>query len=119
RRSSDLLMHALGFSHEFDRPENWPPECKLGVLAEGNTFGTAFDPLSIMNYSYCDGPGVGLSPWDVVGIQNAFGRKPAGSIVGFRDNCVFTPSLSSGTLVRTGNCVGTDPDLVEAGQRER
>ncbi len=112
------FMHAIGFSHEFNRDENWPPVCVLGVPTEGGTEYTPFDPASITMYSYCDGMPDVLSPWDIVGLQNAYGRKPTGSTVGLRDNCIFTSNTISNSLVRTGNCIGTDPD-VGAAQRER
>jgi len=113
------FMHALGFDHEFNRRDNVPVQCFLGVPTDGTSFGTQFDPLSITNYSYCEGIPNVLSSWDIVGLQNVFGRKPPGSIVGYRDACIFTPSLVGGTPARTGTCIGSDPDLAEAAQRER
>jgi hypothetical protein len=112
------FMHAIGFSHEFNRDDNWPLQCFQGVPTEGGARYTPFDGISITNHGYCDGLPDVLSPWDIVGLQIVFGRKPTGSTVGPRDNCVFASNTFSGALVRTGNCVGTDPDT-GAAQRER
>jgi len=113
------FMHAIGFSHEFNRIDNQPVQCFLGVPTEGGVkYGTPFDPISITNYNYCEGIPNTLSPWDIVGIQNAFGRKPTGSIVGPQDNCAFAQTAFGGTLIRTGNCFGTSQGQAGA-DRER
>jgi hypothetical protein len=77
------MGHAIGMGHEHDR-NDWTAGC----WAQGNEpsdlsyFGTpANDTLSIMEWAYCNpGPSFMLSPWDTVGIQNAYGRKQSGSL---------------------------------------
>lgn len=101
--------HGLGFGHEFNRPDNTSNDCSaFDPLQPGNTEGTPYDHDSIMNYTYCSGVPGTLSPWDIVGLQNAFGRKPAGLIVGLNDKCLTIPLNSSpppsGTTLRTSTC---------------
>src|SRR5262249_44278504 len=64
----------------------------------GNTFGTAFDLHSIMNYSYDQGQPncllprpFRLSPWDIVGVRNAYGRRPTGELVADSGGCIDIP----------------------------
>jgi hypothetical protein len=102
--------HALGFAHELDRDDNPTHHVCLtnNVNAHGDVEGTAFDVDSIMNFSYC--PGVPrpyrLSPWDVVGAQNAYGRKQAGAIVGTHNDCIDIPLpyANNGALLQTFAC---------------
>lgn len=92
--------HALGFAHEFDRKDNPTPagqDCAGGSgPVNFNGWTTPFDRDSIMNWSYCGfngsppNPGV-LSRWDIVGVQKAYGFKPAGSLVGEGNRCVDIP----------------------------
>jgi hypothetical protein len=77
------MGHAIGMGHEHDR-NDWTSGC----MPQGNEpsdisyFGTpANDTASIMEWAYCNnGPSFMLSPWDTVGIQNAYGRKAPGSL---------------------------------------
>jgi len=95
--------HALGFEHEFDRSDN--PRNTGCTVADGNhvnnastRYGTSFDVPSIMNYSYDQGgPGCALprpyrlSAWDIIGVQNAYGRRTAGELVALSGGCLDIP----------------------------
>ncbi|MGC4093089.1 MAG: ricin-type beta-trefoil lectin domain protein [Polyangiaceae bacterium] len=112
--------HALGFSHEWDRADN--PHNTGCTVADGNSvgktsdyLGTKLDIPSIMNYSYDQGaPGCALprpfrlSAWDIVGVQNAYGRKRAGQIVNPFNLCVDIPLPydGSGAWLQTFACNG-------------
>jgi hypothetical protein len=77
--------HAIGWDHEQQRPENWPTGptgvekyCTQNQVGQGeDSSGTArtsyFDTQSLM--SYCTGWPQHLSPGDVAGVQNAYGKK--------------------------------------------
>ncbi len=100
--------HALGFGHEQDHPErgsSFPSGCP-GTPATDATVLTPFDEKSIM--FYCDTDGPPLSPWDIVGVQNLYGRKKAGSIVGLNNRCLDLPSGTTtiGTELQVYNCHG-------------
>lgn len=107
--------HALGFEHEMDR-RDWPeqplPACQssriAGTNAEVNFNRTPPDALSIMGYSYCSSSLGRLSPWDIVGLQTAYGRKPAGSLVGMNNRCLDVPSAAyrTGSLLQIFMCLG-------------
>ena len=107
--------HALGFEHEMDR-RDWPAQLSVscpGSRIAGSDPGLNFnhtpaDALSIMSYSYCSSSLDRLSPWDIVGVQTAYGRKPAGSLVGMNNRCLDVPSADyrSGTLMQVFMCVG-------------
>lgn len=106
--------HALGFDHEFRRPDVAPAgePCWDGLGGPGSTFGTPFDSYSIMTYTYCNReshPGV-LSPWDIVGVQRAYGRKRPGALVGESNRCLDIPLPSSGpgTGLQAYGCNGGD-----------
>jgi hypothetical protein len=65
--------HALGFTHEFNRPDNDVPTCDGDDLPPTNAFGTPPDAQSIMSWSYCTSASAGvLSDWDIFGVQNAY-----------------------------------------------
>lgn len=85
--------HGLGFAHEMDRSNfTSEPGCPHGSATTGNPWGTPPDPASIMTYTYCaSNTTPALSPWDIVGIQNAYGRKSSGSIVGSGGRCLDVP----------------------------
>jgi hypothetical protein len=101
--------HGLGFHHEWDRADN--PHNTGCTVADGNYeantdtyYGTQFDKLSIMNFSYDQGdPSCALptpfrlSAWDIVGAQNAYGRRKAGTLVAASGNCL-DQSLSTSKL---------------------
>lgn len=95
----DLILHefghTLGFVHEQARPGYTPvnSSCPAEASASGDAKGTPLDPDSIMIHTgSCVVPASGLSPWDIVGIQNAYGRKKQGSIVGMNSQCVDIPN---------------------------
>ena len=95
--------HALGFQHEDDRADN--PRDTGCIVADANTvydgsptYGTQFDLQSIMNYSYDQGPAYcqlprpyRLSKWDIVGAQNAYGRRSPGQLVAESGGCLDVP----------------------------
>lgn len=95
--------HALGFPHENDRADN--PRNTGCPVTDGNmnnnggpTYGTAFDLHSIMNYSYDQGPSnctlprpYRLSKWDIIGAQNAYGRRTPGQLVAASGSCLDIP----------------------------
>jgi hypothetical protein len=66
--------HALGFSHEQNRPEA-PDQCReLRQGAEGDYRVTEYDPGSIMNYCNANWSGDGtLSKLDVTALQTFYG----------------------------------------------
>jgi hypothetical protein len=96
--------HALGSAHEQHRPENFVrqadgtfthPFCNEfddGEETPGmlETFGTAFDRESVMNY--CAADPSKLSPLDIVGIQTLYGRKRPGTLVATNNTCVTSAS---------------------------
>ena len=92
------LGHALGFRHEFDRPDfdDGSGNCREpNKVAGKDTLGTAEDDRkSIMTYSYCSESLGTLSQWDIVGVQTAYGRKKAGSVVGKDNHCLDVPGAS-------------------------
>lgn len=111
--------HALGFHHEWDRADN-PHNTGCEVADdnyEANTtayYGTEFDIQSIMNFSYDQGgphctlpQPFRLSPWDIVGVQNKYGRRKAGTMVAGSGNCLDLPlPYSSGRDLQTWECHG-------------
>lgn len=111
--------HALGFAHEFDRPDNplaMGEDCWGGAGSSGAYYGTPFDPYSIMTFTYCRTgkrpdahPGV-LSAWDIVGVQRQYGRKHPGAVVGVDNRCldIPIPSGGPGTRLQAFTCNGGD-----------
>ena len=87
--------HALGLNHENDSSSNGDPNsCPRQAPGTGTTFGTPFDQWSIMIPGQCvlyypdTANSDTLSPWDIVGLQNAFGSKANGQIVGMNNLCI-------------------------------
>lgn len=80
--------HELGFRHEFARPD-FPDHdgCTGENGTTGDNFGTQPDNDSIMAATYCNSH-TALSHWDIIGVQRAYGRKQAGSIVGLGGRCL-------------------------------
>ena len=100
--------HALGFEHEMDRKDNTDPVCWGRDL--GGDLLTPFDLASVMAWSYCPSRGDGpISPWDIVGVQNAYGRKSTGSLVGLNNYCLDIPGASwaVGIELQVYTCNGT------------
>jgi hypothetical protein len=95
--------HALGFQHEWDRADNphntgctVADDNRVGV--NGDYLGTSLDLRSIMNFTYSDGGPqcelpypFRLSAWDIVGVQNAYGYRHAGSMVAASGSCLDIP----------------------------
>jgi hypothetical protein len=68
--------HALGFSHEMQRPDfvdDASGACREADILGGNALNTPPDRQSIMASTYCQLNPV-LSAWDVVGSQTLYGR---------------------------------------------
>jgi hypothetical protein len=110
--------HALGFTHEYFRTDNprntgcyWGANDPTRVT--GTTYGTPYDAVSMMNYSY-DGACTPettlqrpfhLSPYDIVGIQNAYGRHSSGELVAESGACMNIPMpYSVGATLQTYEC---------------
>jgi hypothetical protein len=70
--------HILGFSHEMARPDfedDTSGSCHEMNYPGGNTLFTPADRGSIMaSTGYCQ-QNASLSPWDIMGVQNAYGRR--------------------------------------------
>lgn len=60
------------------------------ILNYGRCWSADFDSVTNGNPSRA----ARLSPWDIVHLQNAYGRKPVGSVVGIGDRCLTFPESS-------------------------
>jgi hypothetical protein len=101
--------HALGFGHEQDHPQRGTQAagvCDPAVTVTAQAL-TPFDQFSVMGY--CSTALNTLSPLDIVGAQNAYGRKPAGTLVGLGNRCLDIPNASTaiGTPLQVFTCNGT------------
>src|SRR6266404_652321 len=70
--------HTLGFIHEHQNDD--------GLCARRTSGGTSLEnegdvALSVLSQSACNTMAA-LSAWDVMGVRNAYGRKPSGTIAG-------------------------------------
>jgi hypothetical protein len=79
------FAHGLGFDHEIDRPDM--DNCFVHTVRVAGTNHTPYDRYSVTNATYCH-TNTTLSPWDVVGLQRVYGRKPSGAIVGWKNKCL-------------------------------
>ena len=68
--------HAIGFTHEQNRPDA-PGECRLLVQGtDPDTTLTPYDPKSVMNYCNKDWNNDGfLSPMDIAAVQTLYGKR--------------------------------------------
>jgi hypothetical protein len=100
--------HALGFGHEQDHPLRGTQAAGVCDPAANVTATalTPFDQFSIMGY--CSTALNTLSPLDIVGAQNQYGRKPAGALVGQGNKCLDIPNASTaiGTPLQVFTCTG-------------
>jgi hypothetical protein len=101
--------HALGFGHEQNHPQRGSQAagvCDPAVTVTAEAL-TPFDQYSVMGY--CSTALNTLSPLDIVGAQNEYGRKPAGALVGLGNRCLDIPSSSPaiGTPLQVFTCNGT------------
>lgn len=102
--------HAIGFAHEWVRPGYvFPPGCTQTEDAP-NEAGFAVTPFidhqSIMDKCQ-DITGIySLAPGDIVGVQQAYGRKASGSLVDFNGLCadIAGGSTSVGALIAGVPC---------------
>ena len=88
--------HLLGFVHETARPDfrdDSSGGCRGPDISGGDTLGTpANDRYSIMaGWGTCYVNQNDLTPWDIIGLQNAYGRKLPGSLVGLDNRCLDVP----------------------------
>jgi hypothetical protein len=85
-----------------------------GEEASSTTLGTPPDQGSIMQYCTQGGmSAVGyLSSWDILGLQNAYGRKYTGSLVGYRGQCanIQNGSTQAGAPIIAFPCRGGSND---------
>lgn len=97
--------HALGFAHE--HVDQVPVNC--AQRTSGNQLGTQADrDSSVMSQTACNAASR-LSPWDIVGVQNAYGHRRSGSLVGLNGLCVDVPngaSATSGADLQVYDCNG-------------
>jgi hypothetical protein len=105
--------HLLGFPHEMTRPDfddDSTGSCQESDIMGGDTLGTPEDDRSsiMAGWPYCGGFPADLGVWDIVGVQNAYGRKPAGSLVGVENHCVDIPGAANtaGTQLQIYDCHG-------------
>jgi len=111
------LGHVLGFVHEQARQGYVPVNstCPAETPVAGDPKGTPLDPVSIMIHTgSCNVTSKVLSPWDIVGVQNAYGRKKQGVIVGMNNECVNIPGGTnppSGQHLQVFNCTSDTNEL--------
>jgi hypothetical protein len=115
------MGHALGFDHEKDRPDySGSPGTNCSAVTprpSGTVWTEVYDPASIMNYTYCAEANGELSPYDVYGVQRAYGRKHSKAIVGYNGRCVNTPGFNytNGTGLQLYDCYGQSNDTWSRG----
>jgi hypothetical protein len=67
--------HAIGFRHEQDRDDTVGEQCKkLKTGPNPQLILTPYDPMSIMNYCWCEGNS-NLSKFDTVAVQKLYGKQ--------------------------------------------
>ncbi len=122
---AEILYHfgrALGFGHEYDLdglpgpciPCEDDADCSIPYRPEclpSGFCGQRSNHQSIMAPPDCGGiePIRSLSVWDVYGAQRAYGRKPLGSLVSGRANCVHG---TIGGAAMLGICEGFVSDRI-------
>jgi hypothetical protein len=118
-----VLGRALGFEHEYGRPsasetctrcDDNPQACsglpQRPLCLPSGFCGNPADHESIMQAPDCGGIELirRLSPWDVAGVQRAYGRKPRQSLVTSSGYCIESPSEQPGTAAATWWCLDAD-----------
>lgn len=107
------MGHALGFEHEWFRRGFSDSRCtdaNKGTTDPLFALTSFVDVDSKMNYcGNSPADNAILSPGDIIGLQKAYGRKPDGSIVGYRGQCVDIQggSTANGTPTIAFPCRGT------------
>jgi hypothetical protein len=94
--------HVLGFLHE-----HFDGTCTQRTSG-GDELGTGPDePSSVMSQTACNSANT-PSPWDIVGVQNAYGRRVAGSLVGMNAQCldIPLPFTGAGENLQVFDCNG-------------
>jgi hypothetical protein len=119
--------HSLGFIHEYYRNDGVGIECNYNGQdlnlenASGIKITPDYDPLSIMNESYCRPNFSGLSPRDVVGLQSVYGRPWAKSMVNSTSGeCLAhitdTQQYGRNLPLTTQGCGGSAPQKWQYGE---
>jgi hypothetical protein len=85
---------------------------KLPYNEWGQAFGNPPDQQSRMQYCIDGYPPSGLDAWDVLGVQALYGRKPRGSLVGYRGQCanIKDASTANGASIIAYPCRGQTND---------
>jgi hypothetical protein len=116
------LGHALGFAHEQERPDNWDAFGNAIYCDQvqddrkaipGGTYRTSFfDEGSVM--SYCTGYKTFLSPGDILGAINTYGRRTASHGFMIKSDANSGLALKGGPqgtqVTLSAACTKTNPD---------
>jgi hypothetical protein len=106
RPRADKTLYNPGSDQCLDVPHSTPGDQLTIYACDGQKNNQQWDIQEVNQ----DADPMPLSAWDVVGIHNAYGRKPAGSVVGLNGRCVSIPDpyTGAGQLLQTTHCDGSD-----------